>query len=132
MAKGNKAKSYKSVLSTLNILMHDLPDKDVKQYTSELLESFLIARSKDRCWSAKTYRNQWQNLKSFFTWCSAKGYIKKNPVIDIPRPKLDKALPRFIENQDVKSILFSTDSYPWKYKLERSRNIAIISTLLFS
>lgn len=120
------------MLSTLNILMHDLPDRDIKQYTSALLENFLILRSKERCWSAKTYRNQWQNLKSFFTWCEIKGYIKKNPVVNISRPKLDKALPRFIENNDVKSILFSTDSYPWKYKLERSRNVAIISTLLFS
>jgi site-specific recombinase XerD len=88
--------------------------------------------SQNRCWSAKTYRNHWQNLKSFFTWCELMGYVNENPVSNIPRPKLDKPLPRFIKNKDVKNILFSTDSYPWKYQLERPRNLAIISTLLFS
>lgn len=120
------------MLTTLNLLSRYLPDRNIKYYTSDLLENFLVAKSKERCWSAKTYRNHWQNLKSFFTWCEIKGYVNKNPVTNISRPKLDKALPRFIENNDVKSILFSADSYPWKYKLERSRNVAIISTLLFS
>ncbi len=116
----------------MNLLLVCCADKDVKDYSADFIQNFLMNSSENRCWSAKTYRNHWQNLKSFFTWCELKGYINKNPIPSIPRPKLDKPLPRFIENKDVKNILFSTASYPWKYKLERPRNVAIISVLLFS
>ncbi len=132
IAKWNKSKSYKSVLSTINLLTESMPVENITDYNTPLLQNFLVRLSRDRCWSPKTYRNHWQNLKSFFAWCETKGYIKKNPLPNVPRPKLLKSLPRFIASKDVKTILISTEYYPWRYGLERSRNVAILAILLFS
>ncbi len=132
MAKWNKAKSYTSVLSTINLLVAYKSVESLKEYTRAVLEDFLTETSKLRCWSPKTYRNHWQNLKSFFVRCEIVGYVKSNPVINVWKPKLDKPLPRFVSENDVKSIIYETEYYPWRYSLERSRNSAIIFTLLLS
>lgn len=132
VARWNKAKSYTSVLSTINLLTEYRGAESLRDYTRDVLEDFLTETSKLRCWSSKTYRNHWQNLKSFFVRCEAVGYVKSNPVVNVSRPKLDKPLPRFVSEKDIKTIIYETEYYPWRYSLERSRNSAIIFTLLLS
>ena len=130
--KGNKAKSYKAVIASLNMLIKDTKEEKIKNITTFLIREFLLKNREEKQWSPKTYRNHWQNLKSFFDWCQKAHLIKKNPVNEIEKPKLNKSLPRCITKEEVKQILFHTEWFKWTYRLEKTRNIAMLSTLILS
>lgn len=130
--KGNKAKSYKSVIASLDMFIKDMGEMNIKSINTMIIREFLLKKREERQWGPKTYRNHWQNFKSFFDWCQKTQLIKKNPVADIEKPKLDKPLPRCITKGEAQQILFHAEWYKWSYKLEKTRNIAILAMLILS
>ncbi len=132
IGKGAKSKTYKAILSSLNLLSNYSKTEKLKDFTESCVRTFLFTCSEERIWSPKTFRNNWQCLKTFFDWCVKSGYLKTNPVINIERPKLPKYLPRSISREDIKKVLMETAWYQWPIELEKTRNMAIISTLLYT
>lgn len=83
-------------------------------------------------WSAKTFRNKRQCLKSFFNWCVREGLLKSNPVEKIEKPKLPQRLPRFINKEEALTVIAHAEFYPWRYSFEKVRNLAIIATFIMT
>lgn len=132
LEKGLNAKTYKAIVSTLKMLSVYCMDENIKSYNNGVIREFLYNGAQERLWEPKTFRNHWQNIKTFFDWCVKKGIVKKNPVEGIEKPKMKKHLPRCISREEALKILCYATSIKWKYKLEQSRNEAIIHTLLFT
>lgn len=132
LEKGIMPKTYKSVLASLSMLCKYSASENVSELTTPLIRAFLCAGRLEKCWSPKTFRNHWQYLKIYFDWCVKSGFLKKNPVEDIEKPKLEKRLPRCISTEDAKKILYHCQYYPWRYEMERTRNHAILAMLVMT
>ncbi len=125
-------KVTKSIISSARKLFECAQANNIEQISTVTIREHLYAQKEQRLWTAKTFRNKRQQLKTFFDYCYSHGYISNNPVTKIGKPKLAKTLPRFIEVQDLHSIMIHTELYPWRYEVERARNRAIVSTFLFT
>ncbi|HEC69732.1 MAG TPA: tyrosine recombinase XerC [Candidatus Omnitrophica bacterium] len=68
-----------------------------------------IASLSQRGLSKKTQARKISTLKSFFKFLLREGFIKSNPALSIPYPKLDKNLPKFLTEEDMRRLL---DSLP--------------------
>ncbi len=128
--KGIKAKTYRSVVSTLKMLSAFAKSENLNDLTSDIIKTFLYYGRVEKGWKAKTFRNHWQYLKIFFDWCVKNRFFRRNPVVGIEKPKLEKYLPRSISTPDAQKVLFHTMWYPWHYELEKVRNEAIIAALM--
>jgi len=70
----------------------------LRKYLAVLKEKNLSSRSVGRRLSA---------LRSFFRFLSREGYIKTNPILMLSSPKLDKHLPSFMTEEEVKKLIES-------------------------
>ena len=76
----------------------------------------------------KTQARKISTLKSFFKFLMREGYIKTNPALSISYPKLEKSLPKFLTEEEMKKFL---DSMPEEDILDL-RNKAIFELLYSS
>ena len=132
IARGNRPKTYKSVLGSLSMLTAVTGLEEVAACTPDALEAYFSEQATARGWAPKTYRNHWQYLKLYFDWCVRKELLKRNPILSVAKPKLPKALPRAISRDDAKAILHAAEWLPWRYAQERPRNVALLSILLLA
>ncbi len=128
--KGIKAKTYRSVVSSLTMLLDFAKSEELADLTPVMVKTFLYYGRVEKGWKSKTFRNHWQYLKIFFDWCVKNQFVRLNPVAGIEKPKLEKYLPRCISTPDAQKVLFHTIWYPWRYELEKMRNEAIIAALM--
>ncbi|MDD5692458.1 MAG: tyrosine recombinase XerC [Candidatus Omnitrophica bacterium] len=70
----------------------------LRKYLAVLKEKNLSSRSVGRRLSA---------LRSFFRFLSREGYIKSNPILMLSSPKLEKHLPSFMTEEEVKKLIES-------------------------
>lgn len=92
---------------------------------------FYIGRTQ-RNWSVNTFIIYHKTLLVFFRWCIKQGYMEKNPVIDIEKPKMEKRLPPKLTKQDTMRLLEIVYNYPYESSFLRCRNHAIFSTFIFA
>lgn len=92
----------------------------------------MYEQKEQKLWSARTFRNQRQYLKTFFSYCVSHNHIENNIVEKIDKPRLPKTLPRFLTKEQALSILTHVEFYPWRYTFEKQRNKAILTTFLFT
>ena len=76
----------------------------------------------------KTQARKISTLKSFFKFLMREGYIKTNPALSVAYPKLEKNLPKFLTEEEMKKFL---DSLPQSNILE-IRNKAMFELLYSS
>ncbi|TCI93603.1 tyrosine-type recombinase/integrase [Tenacibaculum sp. M341] len=105
---------------------------NLRKIDTQISRDFLYSQKEKRLWSSRTFRNNRQYLKTFFEYCRTHGFIQENPICKISKPKVPKVLPRFLTKEQVQSILFHTEYFEWRYNIEKTRNIAIIATFLFT
>ena len=130
--RGLKPKTFKACLSSLKLLEAYSGIEDIKSFNTGIIREFLYSGMQNRGWGPKTFRNHCQSLKTFFDWCVKNGTLKKNPAVGIEKPKLKKSLPRCLTREDAMKILYYAGWLNWTYKLEKTRNEAIIHTFIFS
>jgi len=94
-------------------------------------ELFYIGRT-ERKWSVNTFIVYHKTLLVFFRWCIKQGYMEKNPVLDIEKPRMEKKLPTKLNKQVALKLLEIVYNYPYDYKFLRYRNHAIFSTFIFT
>ncbi|ETB64111.1 MAG: hypothetical protein O210_OD1C00001G0594 [Parcubacteria bacterium RAAC4_OD1_1] len=94
-------------------------------------ELFYIGRT-ERKWSANTFIVYHKTLLVFFRWCVKQGYLTKNPIEDIEKPKLENKLPFKLNKQTALRLLEIVYNYPYDSKFLRYRNHAIFSTFIFT
>ncbi|MCD6540068.1 MAG: tyrosine recombinase XerC [Candidatus Omnitrophica bacterium] len=87
-----------------------------------------IASLSQKGLSKKTQARKISTLKSFFKFLLREGFINSNPALSIPYPKLDKNLPKFLTEEDMRRLL---DSLP-QGSLLQIRDKAIFELLYSS
>ena len=104
--------------------------KKVTDFTKDSVERWVIEGVLRRNWTPKTTHIYLCYLSLFADWCVLNGYLKRNRISEIPRPKLDKKLPECLSEGECERIMKWTRNYPFRHKFEAVRSVAIIATFL--
>lgn len=130
--KGIRPRTYKSIRTSLNLLQRYLKHDDLRKISTATLRSFLYTMREQRLWKPQTFRNHRTYLKLFFDWCHAIRMSPAKLVEPIEKPKLGKAIPRFLQKEDALKILKAVRFCKWHYKVEPPRNEALLATLIYT
>lgn len=120
---------YKNVVNHYCKMMHVNEMSQVND--DNVREMFYVGRTQ-RKWSSNTFVVYHKTLLVFFRWCVKQGFLEKNPVIDIEKPKIEKKLPYKLTKQMSLKLLEIVCNYPYGSSFLRYRNHAIFSTFIFS
>ena len=104
----------------------------ISEISHPVIKHYIVKGKVDRQWTARTIRNRLSALKLFLDWGVKELLIADNPATEIPLPKLDIKVPKHLTKEQAQDILVWTRNFPYSYKFERSRAIAIIYTLIFT
>lgn len=69
------------------------------------LSDFLFWGRTERGWNPKSMLDYYGALSSFFRWCENKRLIPENPLKRVPRPKVPKALPKALSENNARKLL---------------------------
>ncbi|MEM6269156.1 MAG: tyrosine-type recombinase/integrase [Bacteroidota bacterium] len=100
----------------------------------ETVKSFFYEQVKERNWSPHNQRNYWTYLRCFIDWCllNRKLQLRINPVNQIGKPKKPKTVPRRISKDQLNRLFAECCTFPWKYDIQRARNVAIFATFVYT
>ena len=79
--------------------------RGVEALTSRDLRDFVIEAQ--RRFDRRTLHNHASGLRTFFRYWLRQGRISRNPFLGVPLPKLEKRLPRFLTEEQVRTLLLS-------------------------
>jgi len=130
--KGNTRRTIQWFEETIGYVGKQTGATRVEEITRRKVEEWIFRGKTERNWSAKTIRSRLQSLSSFVDWCVDEGYLKENPVKKISKPKLPKRLPKHLTQEQALSLIEWAQNFPYKYRFERTRTIAIIATFIFT
>lgn len=102
------------------------------QISTEKIRDWFYAKRAKKEWTADTLLGRYKGLKAFFKWCVFNGYLIKNPVEPIQKPRLEKKLPKSISKQDAQMVLDYAFNLPTPYRYARYRNKAMMAVLIFA
>lgn len=128
--KGLQVKSYKTIIQHLQAFIFYLDNDNVKVVKTKQLREYLYTMSRNRAWSAKTFRNHLQSIATFYDWAIKKHYLSFNPTRQIEKPKLPTPLPRYLTVQQVAIIMQQSQQTIYKSPFITIRNHLIIATFL--
>lgn len=106
--------------------------REISQVSDENVRALFYHGRTSRNWSVNTFIVYHKSLLVFFRWCITQGYMQKNPITDIEKPKMEKRLPVKLNKQVSLRLLEIVYNYPYEYKFLRYRNHAIFSTFIFT
>jgi len=130
--KGMRPRSCKAILSCMHDLCNFARSDDLKDLQEGMIREFLHTGREEKLWSAKTYRNRWQHMSTFFDWGVRRKFCKINPLKNIEKPKLPQNLPRCLTQEQMQTVLNTVRWMDWIYSFSPIRNEAIISTFVFT
>ena len=130
--KGMKPKSCKAILTCMHDLCEFANSDNLNNLSEGMVREYLYMGKEEKLWSAKTYRNRWQLMSTFFDWGVRRKYCKKNPLKNIEKPKLPQRLPRCLTQEQMQTVLNTVRWMDWTYSFSPIRNEAIISTFVFT
>ncbi len=106
--------------------------QEINQVNDENVRALFFYGRTEQNWSVNTFIVYHKTLLVFFRWCINQGYMQKNPIDDVEKPKLEKRLPVKLNKQVSLKLLEVVYNYPYEYKFLRYRNHAIFSTFIFT
>lgn len=130
--KGMTAKNYRTIVRHMERLLEYLETESIRKINETVIREYLAVSSNNKVWSPKTYRTHLQSFRTYLKWCVNRGIINKNPTDRIEKPKLPHRLPRCLTKSEVQTVFEYAIQYNWLYKFERTRNIAILYTFLYT
>lgn len=99
-------RNYKLALARYNKwLTSQSPSCDILESNKLIARSYLIESQNSL--SKTTLGNQLSALRSFFHYCQKRGWVETNPFKNLPVPKADKPLPKFLTEQQAKTLMNS-------------------------
>jgi len=105
---------------------------EINQVNDNNVQEMFYKGRTERNWSANTFIVHHKSLLVFFRWCMKQGYLDKNPIIEIEKPRLEKKLPTKLNKQTALKLLEIVYNYPYENNFLRYRNHAIFSTFIFT
>lgn len=133
--RGYTPKTIKRIKENLSFFLKQTGINDIEQITEQKTLQFFIDGRTIRNWTTSTYHTYHVSLLVFFRWCVSKGVLKTNPIEQIEKPRIEKSLPKKLDQKTALKILDVVYNYPYKAKdraLIRSRNHAIFSTFIYA
>ena len=130
--RGMRPKSFRSIMATVNALCVWADTVEITQLDCGTVRAFLYWGKEERAWEARTFRNNWQYLRSFFSWCVKQQLIKINPIDGIEKPKLPQRLPRCLCREDIQSVVNGVRWFAWRYRFEAIRNEKMLYLLVYT
>ena len=128
--KGNTLATIMWHKETMRSFLKYIPATSTEDLTRSAILDWICKGKAEKDWSPKTIHSRLQAMGLFIDWCIGEELLKHNPVKDIPKPKLTKRIPQYLTEEKCNTLLAWTRNYPYSYKFERNRAIAIISTFL--
>ncbi|MFA6186418.1 MAG: tyrosine recombinase XerC [Phycisphaerae bacterium] len=92
--------------------------------TTETVRAY-IASLNDKNYSKSTIARKLATMRSFYKFLVKRSYLNSNPVTAVRTPKQDKKLPKFLEYEQVKTLLETPPTDTWL----GARDRAIMETL---
>ncbi|HEU0111626.1 MAG TPA: tyrosine-type recombinase/integrase [Flavisolibacter sp.] len=117
---GHTILSYQTDLhSFFDYIVVNYGETPLQQVSHIYIRSWL-ASLKDEKLTSKSINRKISTLKSFFKYQLKTGVIKQTPMSKISSPKIEKRLPNFVDNKDIKT-LFDHVEFPddWQGKTDR-------------
>lgn len=105
---------------------------EISDVSLDLVQEFFYEGHDRYQWSYYTYCNYHKYLKKFFAWCVERKHMKKNPILEIKKPKRPQRLPRRLKEEDIQKILYTAFSMNYRYHFEQTRNHAIMATYIYT
>lgn len=130
--RGMTAKNHKTIVRHMGHLLDYLGTENIRRVKENGIREYLSVNSKNRLWSPKTYITYLQSFKSYFNWALKRGLVKTNPAEGIEKPRLPKRLPRCLSRSEIQTIFEYAIQYNWQHPFERTRNLAILHTFLYT
>ena len=96
--------NYAADLREFGDFLESRGGKDIKRIDYFLLRKFLSVLSEKNL-NKRTLSRKISTLKSFFKFMLRESLIKNNPASSLIYPRLDKPLPKFLTEKEVRSIL---------------------------
>ncbi len=116
--------NYRRDLEEFKKFLNDNDQKDIKDIDYFILRKFLSFLNKKKL-NKRTVSRKISTLKSFFKFLLREKILKSNPASSLIYPRLDKPLPKFLTEGQVKRIL----ELPDQTKLLGLRDKAILEFL---
>jgi len=104
----------------------------ITDITTEKIKEYLFNWKIQKNWSTSTFINYKKWLNSFLTWCVENNFLKENPVLWIPKPKMENRIPKSLKKWDAIKILEYSFHIKYQYRFEKYRNRVIIWIMLFA
>ena len=130
--KGNTLRTVKWYRINVESLIRFCDAQHLPQLTRPVIEDWIIKGKLEKNWSAKTIKNHLQCVEAFLKWCVEQKYLNENPVEHIDKPKLPKRIPKHLSKEEALRLIDWARNYPYYYKAERSRAVAIIATFIYT
>ena len=105
---------------------------ELDQITEEKVRGLFYYGRTERKWSVNTFIVYHVSLMVFFRWCVKQGFMERNPISDIEKPRPEKKLPVKLTKQSALRLLEISYNYPYGYKFLRYRNHAIFAMFIFA
>ncbi len=64
-----------------------------------------LAQLKEKNLTSRTVNRRLSGLRSFFKFLTREGYLKTNPILSISSPKIEKYLPTFMTEEEVRKLI---------------------------
>lgn len=106
--------------------------ENIDQLNKKIIEEWILYGKLERNWKAKTIRVRIQSMSLFCDWCVNEGLFDENPCKSIPKPRLPKRIPQHLTKDQALELLDWTRNYPYSYRFEKSRSVAIMATFLYT
>src|SRR5262245_22892712 len=106
--------------------------EDVSECTDHAVREFFYRGRSERGWSSNTFVTYHKSLNVFFRWCQKNGHLPANPVSDLERPKIHRAMPRRLSASEAEQLLERIANYPYRSGFERQRDLALVATGLYA
>jgi len=116
---------------TLTYFFRDDSLAELSELSRDRVESWLLCWRVEKKWTAHTYLTKLKHIHWFVKWLHSKGKIE---IITqgIPKPRLEKRLPKSISKEEADYILAVISRMHWLNKFHESRSYTAIATLLYT
>jgi len=117
---------------SINAYLKFANDPKASSLTKAGFEEWIRYGKLERNWSPKTIKNHMKAWVSFLDWMVAEEIVEKNYMRLIPVPKQPKTLPKYLSKDEAIRLMDWTKNYPYDYKFEKFRGIAIIAIFIYT
>jgi len=117
--------TFSHFINSTNIL-------DLKEFSPEMIETFLSDGRVNRNWSVCTFRTYHKRFRAFCNWLVKKKYIDSNYTDEIDKPPLERRLPKYLTVEQAEQLLETAYHLKYTYRIEHIRNRTIIGIMIFA